>query len=278
MESVHLNFDGAWTDVPEMHTRQLSDWGPRLRYFAAPAEIETFYYDIIQSLPPFALYGSGDFHHLAALLIRRFDEPLTVVSFDNHPDWDVRAPYWGCGAWVSRALEIQTVEQVSVWGCGNFELAWPSRWFANRHGLRSGRLQVNGWAERQSASTAKRFDCMTRENWRERFSRYAEGLKGKKTYVTVDLDCLRADEAVTNWENGLYTADDVGWAIHELRSSSHVIGGDVCGAWSEPIYAGKFQRLAGWWDHPKANVKPRPHAAVINRTSLDTIWPALTGR
>ena len=276
--SVHLNFDDGWTGISDLHTLDLHDWGCRLRYFAPPAVIEQFYYEVIQSLPPFVLYGSGDFHHLAALLIRRFEEPLTVVSFDNHPDWDVRAPYWGCGAWVSRALEIKTVEQVSVWGCGNFEMAWPSRWFANRKGLRSGRLKIHGWAERQSDSTAKRFNCMNRENWRERFSQYARELKGKAVYVTVDLDCLRADEAVTNWESGLYTAGEVAWAIDQLQCSTRIIGGDVCGAWSKPVYAGKFQRLAGWWDHPKANVQPPENAAMINRKSLETIWPVLTGQ
>lgn len=277
-ESAHLNFDDAWPDLPGIPMRDLRDWGPRLRYFAAPAVIETFYYEVIKPLPPFALYGSGDFHHIAALLARRFEEPLTIISFDNHPDWDVRAPYWGCGAWVSRALEIETVEQVSVWGCGNFELAWPSRWFANRKGLREGRLKINAWAERQSAATAKRFNCMANENWRERFSRYAEALKGKAVYVTVDLDCLRAGEAVTNWENGLYTANDIAWAIDQLRNGATILGGDVCGAWSKPIYAGRFQMLAGWWDHPKANVNPHQNATKINRASLDTIWPALTGK
>ena len=274
-DSVHLNFDNAWATTADIATRDFLDWGPRLRYFAPPKLIETFYYDIVQALPPFVLYGSGDFHHLAALLIRRFAEPLHVISFDNHPDWDVRAPYWGCGAWVSRALEIKTVEQVSVWGCGNFELAWPSRWFANRKGLQSGKLKVNAWAERQSESTAKRFDCMTRGNWQDRFLQHAESLKGTNVYVTVDLDCLREEEAATNWENGLYTAREIRWAIEHLRSVSNVLGGDVCGAWSKPVYAGKFQRVAGGWDHPKANVQPRPDGEKINRTSLETIWPAL---
>ena len=44
-------------------------------------------------------------------------------------------------------------------------------------------------------------------NWRERFQRFAGELAGAAVYVTVDLDCLRAEEAVTNWESGLFTAD-----------------------------------------------------------------------
>ena len=78
-DSVHLNFDGAWPDQPGIPMRDLLNWGPRLRYFAAPAVIEAFYYEVIKPLPPFALYGSGDFHHIAALLVRRFEAPLTIV-------------------------------------------------------------------------------------------------------------------------------------------------------------------------------------------------------
>ena len=92
---------------------------------------------------------------------------------------------------------------------------------------------------------------MTRDNWRERFTRFAESMAGKPVYVTVDMDCLRAEEAATNWENGLFTAADVAWAIGLLRQSSKLVGGDLCGAYSEPQYARTFQRFAGRWDHPK---------------------------
>ena len=53
--------------------------------------------------------------------------PFTLVSFDNHPDWDIKPPYWSCGGWAARTLYTSRVERVSVWGCGNFELRWPSR-------------------------------------------------------------------------------------------------------------------------------------------------------
>jgi arginase family enzyme len=270
-DCVHLDLDGAWGDVSDMPTREVRDWGRRLRYIARASEIERFFDEVVRALPPFVLYGSGDFHHLAGLLVRRMTEGVTVVSFDNHPDWDVRPPRWACGGWVSRALELPNVRQVSVWGCGNFELAFPARLFRNR----SDRLKVHAWAERQAAATQRRFDCMTRENWRERFVSFVSGLEGTAVYVTVDMDCLRREEAVTNWENGLFTAEDVAWGIGELRNHARVIGGDLCGAWSEPVYARGFQRFAGWWDHPGENVKFVPSARAMNLASLRSIWPIL---
>ena len=274
-DGVHLDFDGAWGEVAGIPTRELREWGRRLRYIAKPSDIELFFKDVVRSLPPFVLYGSGDFHHLAGLLIRHTmgSDPMAVVSFDNHPDWDIRSPKWACGAWVSRAMELALVDEVSVWGCGNFELAYPSRLFANR----SKKLTIHAWVERQSKSIQRRFNCMTRTNWRDRFTAHAETLSGRSIYVTIDMDCLRSEEAITNWENGLFAAEDISWAIAELRHHGNVIAGDLCGAWSEPIYARKFQRFAGWWDHPAEHDKPHPEGRAINLASLQTIWPALIG-
>lgn len=276
-KSVHLDLDGAWADSPlRLPTRDARAWGPRLRYVARRRDIEAFWNEISHDLGDFVLFGSGDFHHLAGLLIRRVTAtPFTLVSFDNHPDWDIRPPYWSCGGWAARTLRTGRVQRVSVWGCGNFELQFPARLFADTRALRTSRLEIHAWAERQPQSVQQRFNCMTRENWRERFARFADSLGGMPVYVTVDMDCLRGEEAVTNWENGLFTADDVAWAIGRLRAGAPVVGGDVCGAYSKPSYARIGQRFAGRWDHPRLpNVDP-VHARVINLTALGKIWPAL---
>ena len=101
-----------------VETLDATSWGPPLR-FSAPARLmEEFYQEIGAKLPRFLVYGSGDFHHLTALWVRQLPEPFVLVSFDNHPDWDVRPPRWCCGGWVNRALDLPLVKKVSVWGCG----------------------------------------------------------------------------------------------------------------------------------------------------------------
>lgn len=277
MENVWLDLDGAWQEPPGVRRVDVRHWGDALRYHGTRAGVDAFYRQVEDSLTPFVLYGSGDYHYFAGMLLRRVTEPVTVVSFDNHPDWDIRPPHWACGGWVNRALEMPNVSRVSVWGCGNFELTFPSRLFANRSALRSGTLQVNAWAERQTAAVGRKFDCMTRGNWRERFERFAQSVRGRRVYVTIDLDCLRAEEAVTNWENGLYTAEDVAWALKTLRDEADVVAGDLCGAWSPPSYARWFQRLAGNWDHPKLGEVNVDEARRVNSAALAKLWPALTG-
>lgn len=278
--ALHIDLDGAWNtelleeQFPGLETWNGRAWGPRLRFTTPRREMERFYGEVRPFLAPYLLYGSGDFHHLAALWLRRWEEPFTLVSFDNHPDWDTRPPHWCCGSWVSRALGLPMLEEATVWGCGNFELEWPGRLFANHRGLRSGRLKVRPWSERLTAP--QRWPSLRRENWRDAFLEYAKQLTGRQVYITVDLDCLRAEEAATNWENGLFYASDVAWALEQLhRHAGKVIGGDLCGAFSPPAYARLPQRVAATWDHPK--IVPFATTDTRNLETLHRIWPALIG-
>ncbi len=263
---MYLDLDEAW----EPHVLGLSrqdavGWGPRLRCFAPREAMHVFIREVVNELPPFVLYGSGDFHHLTAAFLRNVRSPaFNLIAFDNHPDWDRRPPHWACGGWMKRAAELQNLRRRVVWGCGNFELNWPHRLFG------SPRVEVHAWAERYSSGT------LTHANWQSRFEEFAETLRGQNVYITVDMDCLREEEAITNWENGLFSAKDVAWAIVCLRSRANVIGGDVCGAYSPPRYERRLQRFAAEWDHPKHSLHDLSRARAINTDSLQIIWPALT--
>jgi arginase family enzyme len=276
-ESVHINLDDAWDparlDLPTIDAR---DSGPQLRFSTPPRLIERFYAARATQLPPFVLYGSGDFHHLSALWVRPIREPLVLVSLDNHPDWDIRPPKWCCGSWVNRALELPHIEKVAVWGCGNFECWWPGQAFGNRRAERAGKLEVHAWADGQSRARQQRRGVIFAETWREEFERFATALRGRNVYITIDLDCLRAGDAVTNWENGKFAVDDVAWAVRTLREAARVIGGDMCGAYSPPAYARRKQQFVATLDHPKLSTPDFSQARETNLRAFARLWPALT--
>jgi hypothetical protein len=224
---------------------------------------------------PFTLYGSGDFHYLSGLLIRRITEPFVLVSFDNHPDWAITPPKWACGGWINRALDHENLQHVAIWGCGNFECWWPHNIFANRKDQRTGRLQVHPWADDRPPKDRQRPGAILRENWHDQFEKFAAKLDGSNVYVTIDLDCLRADDAATNWENGEFSVADVEWALGKLREPARIVGGDICGAYSTPKYARRKQKFASNWDHPKMEM---PNPAEIRQTNFETLkrlWPSL---
>jgi arginase family enzyme len=249
-----------------------------LRFSAPLRLIEQFYGERGRDLAAsFLLYGSGDFHYLTALRLRSVAGPIVLVSFDNHPDWDVRPPKWACGGWVNRALELPNVRLVSVWGCGNFECWWPHRIFGNRRAERAGILEVHPWADDRPLKDRERKGAILRDNWRDRFQDFAKRLAGKNVYVTIDLDCLRIEEAVTNWESGCFTVADLEWAVGKFRESSRIIAGDICGAYSPPHYARWKQRFAAEFDRPKLAPPNLEKARATNLATLEKLWPLLTG-
>ena len=277
---LHVDLDGAWAGVPlGVPTLDRRAWGPRLRFSAPDGEMKGFLADSLAGLGAarFLVYGSGDFHHLSALWMQRVERPVTLVSFDNHPDWDIRPPKWCCGSWMNRALDLPQVEHISVWGCGNFECWGWHRVWGNHGDVRRGRLAVHPWADERSAEERGRATSILAGNWRDRFAGFAAGLDGKNIYVTVDLDGLRAEDAVTNWENGRFTAEDVAWAVGEVQRHGSIVAGDLCGARSDAAYARWTQRFASETDHPDLPPFDREEAGRINGRSFRTIWPVLTG-
>jgi arginase family enzyme len=277
LQGVHLNLDDAWpAELLGLPMVEARNRGPALRFSAPRRVVEEFYQEMGRKLPSFIVYGSGDFHYLTGLLVRRITEPFVLISFDNHPDWDVRPPRWGCGGWINRALELSFLRKVSVWGCGNFECWWPWRIFGNRRAEREGRLEVHPWADDRPVEARNRRGAILRENWRDRFKQFVSELERANIYVTIDLDCLRAEEAVTNWESGCFTLDDVRWALTQLRQSSgRIVGGDLCGAFSVPVYARAKQRFAAGMDHPKLPPINIHTAQEVNLRALEALWPIL---
>jgi arginase family enzyme len=276
--ALYLNLDDAWpNNSTGLALADARNWGPSLRFSAPPRLVQEFCRERASDLAaPFLLYGSGDFHYLTAARLCFVAEPLVLVSFDNHPDWDVRPPRWACGGWVNRALELPNVRLTSVWGCGNFECWWPHQIFGNRRAERAGVLEVHPWADDRPVKDQQRRGAILRDNWRERFEEFSKHLAGENAYVTIDLDCLRIEQAVTNWENGRLTVADLEWALGKLRDSFRIVGGDVCGAYSPPHYARWKQRFAAEFDRPKLAPPNLEKARTTNLATLEKLWPLLT--
>jgi hypothetical protein len=114
-------------------------------------------------------------------------------------------------------------------------------------------------------------------NWRGAFAKYLESLRTRSIYVTIDLDCLKESDAVTNWENGQFSIDDILWALELVRSKAVILGGDLCGAFSTLRYGSWFQTLAGRFDHPRQRSVPDADRRLINSRALQAIWPRLVG-
>jgi hypothetical protein len=196
-------------------------------------------------------YGSGDFHHLSALFIQRHAEPLTVIHFDNHPDW-VRYPTINCGSWVNMAIRAENVARVVTIGPCSADLQYPEWKFANLPAMRDGRLIVYPWRSKPTMLWGAPIDTasattedgvlswrnLAGEIWPDFLDELAAEIPEGALWITIDKDVLLPAEAVTNWDQGEMALDHIVAAI------------DVCGDYSPPHLKDPLRAFLSWSDHP----------------------------
>lgn len=229
-------------------------------------------------------YGSGDFHHLTASLVSGVEENVTIVHFDNHPDW-VRFPATvNCGAWVNRALELPQVRKVITIGPCSDDLVRPELQFANLGAVEDGRIALFPWRHAPSRVWG-RYDTTTSyrqegnhlhwrnladEDWDAFLDELVEAIPTRAIWLTIDKDVLRPQDACTNWDQGQMSLDHVLSAVERLAQHRAIAGIDVCGDWSEPRFADPFRATLAWFDHPRA-VKPEAGALARNAAVNDAL-------
>ena len=228
--------------------------------------------------PLVTFYGSGDFHHVTTALIeasvqadaqdQQHASPITVVHFDNHPDW-VRFPAThNCGAWVNRALELPQVHRVVTLGVCSDDLVRPQWKMAHLAAVESGQIclfpyqhapsQVFGsFAPSPSYQWQKgalHWACLEGLTETDCVARLQAQINTEAIYITLDKDVLSPQDAVTNWDQGQMRLETVMTLIKALAGRFHVVGVDVCGDWSAPVFTDPFRWVLSTLD--RAPVKP----------------------
>lgn len=230
--------------------------------------------------PEVLFFGSGDFHHLTALFAARHAEPLTIVHFDNHPDW-VRYPTINCGSWVNLALRSPHVAKVVTIGPCSDDLRNPEWKFANLPAMREGRLAVYPWrreptrlwgAPVSTPSTTTDGRVLTwrnlaDEDWSDFLDEVAGSLPATSVWITIDKDVLCPAEAITNWDQGEMRLDHIVAALKRLASSFRIVGIDVCGDYSKPRLKDPLRAYLSWSDHPDLPPRQDDDLAVNDRTN-----------
>jgi hypothetical protein len=235
--------------------------------------------------------GSGDFHHVSHILLRQFREPVCVIDFDLHPDWDILPPRLACGSWVSRALENKNVLKFVLLGVSSSDISFPSIQTGNLSALKDGRLEIYPYSHEPSAVflrgiprnlsiRAERGFLRTLIYWSELKGRDLKDLflgllrclPVKEVYLTIDKDCLKKEYAVTNWEEGMLSLDELLLMLRLLKENTDIVGADICGDYSKVSIEGKVKKFFSDLDHPKgiqaAGLSDDTITAVNEETNL----------
>lgn len=272
----------------------LRDLGPALRLWSRTRTIEAARARLVQTddpQPSITFLGSGDYHHLAALLIERTREPVSILHLDNHPDWVRLAPRWHCGSWVNRVLELPNVQRVVTVGPCSDDLVNPARKGGNLGALDSGRLALFPWQHAPSRLRRQIADGpghVWRDgtlHWRnlaerqlpDACSEVVAALPTKAVWITLDKDVLPEAEALTNWDQGRMPLLSVVELIRAVGARKRVLGADVCGEYSPPAHRNLFKRIESRMDQPRrAQVEQAELArnADVDHTLAATLFAA----
>jgi len=215
--------------------------------------------------------GSGDFHHISEVLTSQIEQPVCLIVFDFHPDWDVLPPHLGCGSWVSQALKNKNIAKCVLLGAGSDDLSGWGLQSGNFSALNSGRLEIYPFRHKPSkvyfqkisgnnSVIAKQGFFSSRLIWHELEKEDLTGfilnlikrLPAKRAYISIDKDCLQKDFALTNWEEGLLRLDQLLTMLKILCSNLEVVGLDIVGDYSPPVIPNKLKALLSRLDHPSA--------------------------
>lgn len=214
--------------------------------------------------------GSGDFHHVSHILLRQFREPVCVIDFDFHPDWDMLPPRLGCGSWVNQALKNKDILKFILIGVSSNDISSPSIQTGNLSSLKDDRVEIYAYLHKPSAVflrkvphslsvRAERGFLYTLVYWNELkgrdlkdfFSGLLKRLPAKNVYLTIDKDCLKKEYAVTNWEEGLFSLEELLSILRLIKENVDIVGADIVGDYSKISIAGKLKKILSDFDHPK---------------------------
>jgi len=256
----------AWQSVRTFDWRDL---GPSLRLWARRPTIDESRQRIagggIRAENALTLLGSGDFHHVAALLHENVRERFTLVHFDNHPDWVRLAPRWHCGGWINRTLALPALARVVTLGPCSDDLVNPGLKGGNLAALDSGRLVLFPWQHAPSRIWHRIADGPGHRyangflHWRnlcereldEAISAMIGAVPTEAVWISIDKDVLPENDVVTNWDQGRMPLDAVLRALAALGANRRVIGADICGEYAPLAHANPLKRWEARLDQPR---------------------------
>lgn len=254
-DTVVLNFDHSVGPLSGADTIRLSKWQEVIRYGCKLRDLDRLERALDLkgfASPRITFMGSGDFHHLSYLLIRRLASkgPFQVAVFDNHPD-NMRYP-WGihCGSWVHHVCKLPFVSKVTVIGITSDDIRWTHLWENHLLPLYTGKLSYVSLAPLSSLISLLRLRRIERFEGKE--GALPEWIADRiaknrlPVYLSIDKDVLSTKVVQTNWDQGILTEETLLESVRRFKSG--VFAADITGEISHHRYQKLWKRALSKWD------------------------------
>jgi hypothetical protein len=249
---VVLNFDDSAGTPVAAQNIDLHDWQEQIRFGCRWKQFEQLEKSLVgQLLQPnqlgCVLLGSGDYHHLTQLLLRRLNlnSNIHLIVCDNHPD-NMRYPFGiHCGSWVYWASRLAQIARIDVIGISSEDISLKHAWENHWSPLYKGKLHY--WSIQQSANWAKWIGAgASWHNYDEPEQLMSDFLNELQKihlpiYLSIDKDVLSRDVVMTNWDQGHFLEKHLVNLIQTCSGS--LIGADITGDVSAFHYQNRFKRF-----------------------------------
>lgn len=279
-----LDLDGSVPPLAAGETRlALGEWQDAVR-FGCSWNTSARFADRLEAVLPeeygCVFTGSGDFHHLSLLLLRRLERRaalapacLDLVVCDNHPD-TMRYPFGlHCGSWAHHAAAVACVRHVHVIGITSADISLARAWENHLGPLLRGRPTY--WSVRRRSGRPRFFRRGPGGNFPsadalvQSFLPVLAGLG--PVYLSIDKDVLHPDVAPTTWDQGVFSLSHLAAVIGACAGK--LAGADICGDVSGYRYAGRWKRFLSRLDgqrdpDPEALPQLRAQQGKVNRELL----------
>ena len=248
----------------------LLELGPQLRLWSTERNYQRFTQRLQQrpkrstQRPEVFFVGSGDYHHLTPALLSNLPEPITLIHFDNHPDWVRFAPRRHCVSWINRALKMPNIKRIVTLGPCSDDLQNPQLKGGNLGALRRGDLQLFPWqhaptkvwgrigdgAGHEQRENHLHWRNLADQDWPSFLDNLIQSLPTEAIWITVDKDVLASEDAATNWDQGGMRLTHLLQAIRALATSKRVLGIDICGEFAKAPHHNLLKRWEAKSDQP----------------------------
>lgn len=153
--------------------------------------------------------GNGNFHYLTLPLLKRIDNPFTLIVFDHHNDAGKLefSGFTSCGSWINDVVRsLPMVQKVVVIGVGE----------------KDEKVMVESHREIVETISENQLDFL------EDFLQ-GDTIPTQDVYISIDRDILSTAEVQTNWNQGTIMVEQLKKAIELVSKQHRVVGADVCG-------------------------------------------------
>lgn len=161
-------------------------------------------------IPGVHFIDSGNYHYVTKLWTDRIEEPFVLVVFDHHPDMQpsLFEDILSCGSWVKDILDSNVnCKKVIIVGASEQLVQSVSPEYKDR---------VHFYSDN---------DLNKEKNWK----RFTEELISDPVYISIDKDVLSPEYAITNWDQGSMSLEELEKLLYIILQNHPVLGIDICG-------------------------------------------------